>query len=318
MPGAAAQAREFLVKQAMMQRLVAFRSMLQDLRYKAEPGTEFFLACNTLIKEVEDRIFKVNAKAMPKDCEEFDLFEEFITQVFALVHQLNDKNVRLKNDILDRLRSITGFEKRGDYAPFIAQQEISKFLYTLLEDYVGRELFIHRDTKAMELTDEQDEMLEDLLPLLAYLNSEHNPFGRNGLFGKLIDNPFHNEALEAYKSHERKAECKLDFVTSLKMPAPRPQGVEYSGAQMSALLFGSKPTGKKATTSGFIGFFVGLLTEASAGSRDTVQSDSEQRRELLALPMPPQYQAVLAIEWNPAPRPSSEAPKPSESPRKAF
>jgi hypothetical protein len=321
MPGAAAQAREFLVKQDMMKVLVAFREELQGLRYRSHDSGNFLMACNTLIKEVDDRIFSANTRALPRDCEEFDLFEPFVTRVFELVRQFDDKYFvvndfgvnELKTSLLVHIRNLENVvrDSRADYACYLAQEAFSKFLYEQLQFFFKKYLNLDAKTEEMELTDEQDAMLQDALPLLAYLNSEHNPFGRTGLFGKLVSNAFHNEALEAYKSHERKVECRFDFLPPLFRTRfasdRRASAMEYSGDQMTTLLFGPQEPEKKQT-GGVSGFFAGLFGEASAGGRDQRRSESQQRRELLALPMPPQYQQFLAIEWNPK---QSGAPKPS-------
>lgn len=316
--GSEEQAREFLVKQDIMKKLAGFRHELFQARYKISGQNEAFFIFNKLIKGI-DEIIQRNRESMPKDCEQFDLHETFGLKIISLASAFDPTITaqRLKYEISGAIM-LTQVQHEGDGSVYPAQKYLSDRLYEILIKYVTNVIGIKVDSEENCLRDDQAAMLQDILPLVAYLNSSKNPFARLGLFGKEVtDNDFHNRALVAYKLHESKV-SQLSFVQKSKDPlkaldalestnekpsnAERKDGdptankkkVVYTAEQIEQLLYGPSEEQQKemGVSNGFLGRLSntvrGLLTESSAGAQAS-SSRSRQLDQLRALTTPEQY-----------------------------
>jgi hypothetical protein len=218
-PMAKKQGEEYLKKQAMMAAIAQLRENVNQLRQRVPEGSLFY-ACNA----------------------QFDLTGTFIGNINRLLEEMKRNNKRVYEHVCIQgavnnpgLKEIVEQRKKT----VAAQETISNIAYQALIDYAGQELGITKDTKEMELTEDQDVKLQAILPLIAYLNSSTNPFARNGLFGAVVTNPFHEEALAAYRAHE--SQMTVSLPEESQSAYPPQSSVEFTDKQIGRLLFGAKP-----------------------------------------------------------------------------
>lgn len=305
-PAAREQCREYLVKQDIMKAITAFRENANSQRYtNAKDESLYFF--NSLINMLDEKIIKPNQKSMPTDCEQFDLFDTFRQKIHKHLCEMPNKPAygeffAAMAKVLKSCEGATTYE---------AQQALSNNVYALCINFIKQHTGIDPEQESKELTVEQDDNLQAVLPLVAYLNSEQNPFARNGVFGKMVSSSFHTEALAAYKSHEsreRPLTHHYMVADAFEYKAQTRQHPSFDEDQMEKLLYGAEDAVENKGVVG--GFFAGLgqtmrgmLTDGSANASQN--SDSSRRRRLLALPTPQQY---LMLEGPKGPS-ANEAPQ---------
>ncbi len=283
--GAKTQAIEYVAKIKMMSIVAKLYTDVSCLRFKYNSGTLDFVACTRLLHGLHESVIKVNQASMPKEYVQFDLAKTFTDNIFKIICRMNPLLVG-KTFIEDLMHAVS-VPQRLCYnreRTIDTQAIVSKLLYQRLESFF-EEHGLKKD--AIEIDDELDAILQEVLPLAAYLNSEFNPFARNGIFGKVSSSEFHKEALEAYRQHE--TACAGDYKIEDKYVYQYHETTrteEYDGDQMDRIINGAndevKPTAIAAR-----GLFA-RLTAGSAVSSET-NSDSAARREQLALPAPAIY-----------------------------
>ncbi|HVY53513.1 MAG TPA: hypothetical protein VHA13_03240, partial [Gammaproteobacteria bacterium] len=283
------QAREYLVKQDMMSLIAAFRETVKNKRYNLSKdnikSNEFYL-CNRVLKVIDEKIIKLNQASMPREYETFDLYHHFAQKVRDLICQIDIKLVgeAFIENLLNKLNRGNSKE-----TPFDAQKKLSDDLYEVLHTYLTKLLKLDEEGD-MTLSSQEDEALQNVLPLLAYLNSPQNPFARNGLLGKEISNSFHSAALDAYRKHEsqQSAGNYTYHYQHKKGPA-----VIFNEDQIEALIYGAP---EKQQTNSVVSFFRSLVTENSTSANSRYLTQSEERRQLLQLPPPPELLLLMPPE----------------------
>jgi hypothetical protein len=284
-PAAAVQAKEYLVKQDLMKSVADFRQMVVRMRYTQQSESPGFYFCNRILAVIDDSIIKANQKTMPKECAQMDLCHTLQATVAKLINEI-DESIVGEELILNLTLCLSNVERQNTVE---YQKKISDALYDVLGKFADKLGFSGEGD--IEVTDEQDKILQDILPLIAYLNSTRNPFARDGLYGKLETNAFHEAALVEYKKHESK-ELSRPFVFNYAHEKAKKE--EYNGDQIEKLLYGSANEQVKEA-SAVSGFFSSMsnalksITSDSSASSSSIQSQSEQRRQRLALPVPKQY-----------------------------
>lgn len=289
--GAAEQGREYLVKHDMT---IAVRDCLRELyqlRYDSESDRDVFYACNRVILALFSEVIDKNRETMPKDCAQFDLFSTFVENIHRLVNQSDSKIIPRKN--LDNILDI--INRKNGMATFEAHKKTSDELYAFLQDMITTVVGVPKDGSDVALTPDQDKKLQALLPFVAYLNSESNPFARAGLFGKEVGSAFIAKALEEYAAHESKETWKhTRYEYHYEAPT---NPTEFDEDQIDRLLDGpAKDSHAPAAAGGMFASLTatlrGLLTDSATASSAT-HSDTDRRNEMLALPMPAKYLAIM-------------------------
>ena len=286
-PSARQQCREYLVKQDIMKAIAAFRNRVNSERYTHTKGETLYFF-NSLINMLDEKIIKLNQKSMPTECEQFDLYPTFRQKIHTYWCQI--PNEPAYKEFFAEMANALEFSKGA--TTYHAQQALADAMYTICIAFINKHVGINSSSESMELTVVQDNHLQTILPLVAYLNSEQNPFARNGIFGKMANSNFHIEALGAYQSHESNEKPQDYRVDEFAYEAKNHKHPSFDDAQIEKLLFGASDLAQSNTAAG--GFFGGigqtlrgLLTDGTANASQT--SDSNRRRELLALPTPQQY-----------------------------
>jgi hypothetical protein len=308
MLGARNQCREYLVKQDMMKAIAAFRTKVNFHRCSL-PAGEVLSFCNNLVTMLDEEIINPNRKSLPENCETFDLYDTFISKLYDLWCQmpnrpeyslsfdrLNPNSFKFFNSLKEALHSMPN----SGYSTYHYQQSVSNAVY------VG----LNEDSAGVELKAEQDNHLRAVLPMIEYMNSEFNPFARDGLFGEVVTNDFHNISLRAYAEHESKMKPKSN--QSYEYVSKASSHPKFTNDQLAKLLFGSDEaaeedeidTKKKGASA--VGFFGRLMLEGSTSQQKI--SDSENRSQMLALPMPARYDGKLLTHVPQAPAPAPSAP----------
>lgn len=281
---AQAQGREYCVKVDMMTSIAKLRNDIITYRYTLDIKDSLVVLCNQLIAELDTKIINVNQNAMPKEYEQFDLYHTFASKIAELTCQLDSKANQQTLNVINKIVTVLRTDQSRSLT-VNAQERISTEMYNILIEYVNRDIGLGNAVAGeVNLTVEQDEMLQRILPLVAYLNSPANPFARNGLFGDLISNPFHNEAIKAYTAHESKEKTVSPTIQyHFVEPANR---LEFTGEQIDQLLDGKKaaPQSQAGSVLASISGFLRIGNGASNGA-----SQSAERRNLLALPAPREY-----------------------------
>lgn len=299
-PNAKSQAREYCFKVAMMNIIGKLREDIVALRYTFDQQQNSTVICNRLIIDLDEKIIAANQGQLPAEYTQFDLLDTFLKRVHELICQLDAKANTKTQHFIDGILSLLNSTIGNTYS---AQEKTSSAIYQIMEIYVRNDIGIGGPT---ELTFEQDDMLQAVLPLIEYMNSAQNPFARNGLFGVIATSESHKRALKAYSEHEK--EQSSYFEKFSYQYQPRSSHVEYNDAQIGHLLDGNNAAGratKSAKQSSVKGAF-GNLFISGAGSTQSSSSNSQsgQRRQLLALPQPEQYQSTqLLLTYIPAPAP---------------
>ncbi|MDR3476913.1 MAG: hypothetical protein P4M14_02640 [Gammaproteobacteria bacterium] len=294
-PSAAVQAKEYLIKQDMMVQVANFRKTVVQARYAQQPESPEFYFCNRLLSVLDEQIIKVNQKTMPKESAQFDLCHTFEGKVAELIYRMDESLVgeELILNLTLCMNSCRIFQESHQHGQVDntveRQNKMSYDLYAILGKFADKLGFSGEGD--IEVTDEQDKILQNILPLIAYLNSTSNPFARDGLYGKLETNAFHEAALVEYKKHESKERSKPFNFQYMHV---KEKHAEYNGDQIEKLLYGSTNEQAKdasATSSFFssIGKALRNITSDGSVSSSSIQSQSAQRRDRLALPMPKQY-----------------------------
>jgi hypothetical protein len=290
-PNASQQGREYCVKTDMMARVAKLRKWVVETRYLLNANDPLIILCNKLIMNLDTKIIAENQKHLPPEYEQFDLYDTFVEKVYELTCRLDITKQSTKT-LVDQIMGAINTQDYDDIT-VSAQQKLATHLYELLIKYVNYTIGLGNESGSdVELTEEQDAMLQNVLPLIAYLNSTANPFSRNGLFGKEITNAFHREALNAYKDHESKEKCwgaKREYCFK-QTPASQ---WEFNGEQIEHLLDGKKAS--KQQIDGILGALSNFLLLANASSTGTV-SQSAERRAQLALPAPREYTLLMITD----------------------
>jgi hypothetical protein len=280
--GAKPQAIEYVSKIKMMTLIAGLYSDINTLRFQKynDRANHNFYACTRLLIGLNENVIKVNQKSMPQQYVQFDLAPAFTDNIFKLICRMNPKLAG--ETFIDQLMGtlhLTG-DKTVD-----TQEAISKRLYVLLEDFLIK---YGLNDDEIEIDDELDAILQEVLPLAAYLNSEFNPFARNGIFGKVLTNKFHKEALDAYRQHELGCSGHFrvydPFVYKYNETT---RTEEFDGDQLDRLINGAEEPEVKPTGATARGLFARLTDTSSVSS--AANSQSAARREQLALPTPAVY-----------------------------
>jgi hypothetical protein len=310
LPKARAQAMQYLVKHEMTEAVKFCLEQLYLLRYQTEMenGTSpLFYAYNRVIAELYSDVIEANQSTMPANYAQFDLFSTFCEKIHTLICQCDP--IIIQKSYLDTALAILN-DQRG-VQTFLAQQNASMRLYALFQQILEEQLAISGDSQEINLTPAQDKILQAILPLLAYLNSEHNPFARAGIFGKELRNAFIEEALQQYSAHESQ-ELWIEPPTYTYSHRAETYPREYDEEQIEHLLYGPADDGPAPPKP--IGMFAsigralaGFLANSATSSSHTKESSRQQRNMLLALPMPIRY---LALEAPPATRAETDPKRP--------
>jgi hypothetical protein len=182
----------------------------------------------------------------------------FCDKVHELLCQIKIDNNSKTRQLIDTILSLINSQSGST---FEIQKELSSMIYIAIQGYIKNDIKLGEG----EMSEEQDNMLQAILPLIAYLNSPKNPWAHNGLFGNEITNAFHKDALAAYQSHESKETHYRYFSYHGYQYAYKPQTspVEFNDEQIEILLDGKK-TEKKNMGTAAKGFFGSLLTKGAA------------------------------------------------------
>lgn len=276
-PEAAAQALIYTAKQRLMQLIKDFRADLCTERTRIEnTEQQTLLLLNRMIIDLDRQVIFENQRSLP-NYEQFDLSQTFFDKIGALVCKLDAKHQAFINDVFKSLNEIPGqFQKTVE-----AQRELSKAVYSRLKDHIEHTIGLplgenNDDESQQEMTEEQDSMLLDVMPILVYLNAPTNPFARNGLVGRIATDAVYEEALNAYVDHESRERFPSMAYVYRYDPSSNIH-YTYTDEQIDALLFGVEATCRNGT-----GFFAGLL------------SSQPRRHGQLEIPAAPQHLAITA------------------------
>jgi hypothetical protein len=283
---AKAEGAEYLVKQDIMRRVGEFYQTIRKHRLSTTKESHEFYTCNRLLERINKDIIEPNAVSMPSEYVEFDLLKAFTDQIFQLTCEMNPQ-VGLDRAFIDSIiEAINIFEKDT----VTTQKLISKKIY---EIYATTLKGMGCDPKdVIELTEETENILQTILPLVAYLNSMYNPFARNGVFGKMVSNPFQTKAIDAYQKHESKQTERESKPYEYKWVLKDVRATKFNDAQLEALMYGTKAKHSSmfATLSNT---WLAMTSSNSVASAST--SQSAERRAALTLPVPQLYSQLLLI-----------------------
>ena len=305
---AVTQASLYLVKQMVMSSIAELNRNIRALRQSVSQRDDqrgLFYACNAVLKALQTDVIAPNQQSMPNQYVEFDLLQPFRETVYALICKI-DKRLIPESSINALLNSISG-AKDGETC-FYAQERITNTLYSEIQTILAKPpLGITKDFSGAALTEQQDAMLQAILPLIAYLNSEFSPFARNGVFGDMASTPFHSKALEEYRSHESQEFAVYKNYSYTPQIDSNP--TEFNAEQMEQLLFGKNSPEQAPAAQGFFSSMqralMGMLTSSATAAPTSSTQDS--RRTQLALPVPPKYLAIEAPPAPPAPEDGASA-----------
>jgi hypothetical protein len=282
------QAIEYVVKVQMMKKIAELYAFVNNLRLSkyADNSKPDFYACTRFMIALNNDVIKVNQESMPKQYVQFDLASTFAENILKKICQMNPAIVGEKfiNSIYNTLGTISG-------NTVAAQDSISKYLYQQLNDFVDKCDFTP-DADG-DTPKETDDKLQEILPLAQYLNSEFNPFARNGIKGKLLTSTFHEAALQAYRNHE--STCNYYNPREEYQYNETPRTEEFNGDQMEVLIYGAEEKKSASKASSASSRFFKALTEGNTVT-DSSQSDAAKRRETLALPTPEIYTRLYITE----------------------
>jgi hypothetical protein len=307
MVGSRQQCREYLVKQDMMKAIAAFRTKI-NLGRCSLPGGEALSFCNSLIKMLDDEIINPNRKSLPANCETFDLYDTFVTKLSDLYCQIPNKPEY--KDFIFNLQNALRARALYGYTTYHYQEKVSDEVYAVLINFVHKHVGLSKDSESVKLTAARDDHLQAVLPMIEYINSAVNPFARDGLFGELVRNEFHNIALGAYAEHESK--MKINPTTRYEYFARTSSHPKFNNDQVAKLLFGSEETAedeevdKKGQGKESVGFLGRLMLEGSTS--ENTKSDSDRRSAMLELPMPQRYENLLTHVAPPPAAAASSSP----------
>lgn len=293
-PSAYEQCREYVIKQIMMEKIISFRKKVVDYRYNDPVNICFY---NNLITYINKQIIEVNQKSLPSECEYFYLYETFRRKIHHLMCQMPDEKgyYELYNTIGRVLASC----QIG--TTYQAQSVLSDSLYNALQNFVEKTIKISSKAEdCVELTLEQDNHLQAILPLVALLNSPKNPFARNGLFGKVVSSGFHSKALKAYESHESQQQPKYREKEDFRYKKIARENTDvFDGDQIDKLLYGGPEV--NATTSFLQSIGNSMRQLLSYNGNQHASSESSARRDRLALPEPEKYLLLEHVQPQPSP-----------------
>ncbi len=302
-PGAKSQGKEYCLKQAMMMQIGELRQTFIKRRYDQPNLSQEFILSNKFIIKLDRDIIKANQESLPPH-QQFDLASTFHRKLFNLTCELD---MAINSDLITKM--ITTLKKnKNEFNTVEFQQNLSDEIYEILIDHVKNDLQINLDDEDFAFSADVMNKLQDMLPILVYLNSPTNPFARNGLFGKIIKNDFYETALRMYKEHEAKQQCLFLTRDSLKLLTYSPHSktpFEFNDEQILQLLDGVKPKKPVSQSASFLDTFQHLAMGSS--SSDVARQEASERNQQLSLPQPPQY---LAIEYNPENQNNPQGPSP--------
>lgn len=304
-PGSAAQIKEFIIKNEIMAAVAEFRDEIVTARYllAEHGGGAAFYFYNDVILRIDDKVINPNQHSMPHS-EQFDLLVSFVEKIYDLLCQIPDQDEykQLRKNIFTALRSsING-------NPYALQEKLSSKLYDILVPFV-KKLVTTDDDGDVTFSDNADELLQFILPIVAYLNSPSNPFALDGLYGKQVLSDFHTRALAAYKKHEAKV-TTIDRTPILRKilqneiadkPFAHP---EFTDDQMLQLIFGNEDD-EPAAESRSIFASIGRGLMGAIGDADTsvqARSGNLSRAQVLTLSNSESYLAIEPPRPDTAPR----------------
>jgi hypothetical protein len=289
-PGAQAQAIEYLVKQGMMQKVAELYRDISALRNTLPEGKPDYIACTRLMTKLNKEVIEVNEATLPSEYVQFDLYYPFIEKLRVMICQINlglvEKNVI--DSLINAINLVT-----HEATTVTNQKNVSEFLYRILKDFFEKKGF---GDDELTIDKELDAVIQEILPIAAYLNSQFNPFSQDGVFGTVVTGSFHQKALEAYRLHESKHLVRNPYSHN---PAheykytPITRTEEYNTDQMEQIVFGEivapDQIPKPSITQSLFSSMTSALLKITDGSevKTVATSESRQRRQQAALPAPP-------------------------------
>jgi hypothetical protein len=291
-PFAQTQAVEYLVKQEMMQKVAELYREISAFRNTLPTGQPDYIACTRLMTAVNEKIIKINEATLPAEYVQFDLYHTFIQKLIELTCQINPQLI--DQATIDSIMRMITFVKSGE-STVENQKAVSENLYKVLQHFFeSKGVGIVEDLK---ITDALDAVLQEILPIAAYLNSQFNPFSQDSVFGTVVTSKFHDEALKAYRAHESKhtvspypPEKDRDERYQYKYK-PTVRTEEFSADQIEKILLGeieAAPQAAPSTASSFLSSMSSFWQRVTDGNAvaTVATSESRRRREQAALPAP--------------------------------
>jgi hypothetical protein len=296
-PLAQPQAVEYLVKQGMMQKVAELYRETSAFRNTIPAGNPDYIACTRLMTKLNKEIIEVNEATLPAEYVQFDLYNTFIEKLHDMICQINPKLV--EEQVIDNLMRAINHVLPNQEITVTNQKNVSEQIYRILKSFFEQKgLGVNAE---ITIDKQLDAILQEVLPIAAYMNSQFNPFNQDSVFGALVVGEFHSKALAAYRLHESRHpvnehEYQSYYPTVQRYPykyTPTERSEEYDTDQMEKILFPEIAAPDQKATQSTAGGFLASLRKAWLRSTDGSQvqtvatSESRKRRLQLALPAAP-------------------------------
>ena len=283
------QAKEYLAKQRMMKKISQLYKETSEYRNNIPGGPDYY-ACTRLMTALETDVIKKNEATMPHEYVQFDLYSEMVKKLLELTNRVNTLDGRDEHAATLVKGILNVINRVKDVGTVDAQKTISNTCYGLLEEFVMNKGI--GQTEEFKITKALDQQLQEVLPIAAYLNSEFNPFARDGIAGEIIDSEFHKKALKAYQLHESKEKAYVYGAHEYKYDST-PRTERFDTDQIQQLIFGKEeiPAAQNASTNtgrSMLGSMHTTLLSITSGSTPATVESSQSgiRRQQLALVAP--------------------------------